>query len=66
MDQEILNRCLASIKKAAEDGDDEMAHSEEDNLRALFLDSLLKDPKYAEQVMQILSTDDTDFARWCA
>ena len=51
-------------------GDDEAAHSEEDSLRAWFIEScatgLYTKKEMIEVGKVVLSTKDLDFARWCA
>lgn len=48
-------------------GDHEAAHSEEDRLRAAVLRAIADGSPDAVELARIaLTTDDIDFARWCA
>ena len=59
---------VAQIDKMKDD--DEAAHSEEDDLRAWFIEScatgLYTKKEMIEVGKVVLSTKDLDFARWCA
>lgn len=60
-------RRVAEIKAVA--GDDEVAHSQEDKLRADVLRHIEahSSDSWARELCKIaLSTSDIDFARWCA
>ena len=51
-------------------GDDEIAHTEEDNLRELYVESCANGLYTKKEMIEIgkivLSTKDISFARWCA
>jgi len=48
-------------------GDDEAAHSYEDDLRHKFIEYVASQGgQLAEMAKLVLSTTDIDFARWCA
>lgn len=60
---------VAEIENIA--GDDERAHSDEDKLRAAalawFRDGIHDAPSWVRELSDIvLSTDEIEFARWCA
>lgn len=64
---------LDEIKNAIElivqiKGDDERAHSEEDELRAGFIQHVAANgpADLAAMTREVLKTDEIDFARWCA
>ena len=61
-------KLVAQIDKMKDD--DEAAHSEEDSLRAWFIEScamgLYTKKEMIEVGKVVLSTKDLDFARWCA
>lgn len=62
--EEIL-QAIQEIRDVAEDG--ETAHINEDNLRTSFIESIAeRRDELGELARLILSTDDIDFARWCA
>ena len=64
---EEIKKRVERIKAMA--GDDESAHGAEDQLRAEFIEyvaSLTELPSLSAKAQIIQSTQDIDFARWCA
>ena len=61
-----IRRRVANIASAA--GDDERAHSLEDDLMCDFIDHVAKfgPPDLAEMAAAVAATAKLDFARWCA
>ena len=65
MDKKEITERVSAIEEIA--WDDESAHSKEDSLREDFIEYIAKrKDSLGDKAKMILSTNDIDFARWCA
>ncbi len=68
MTTEDIQKRIDNIQVTADAGDDEYAHSQEDQLREDFIRyvSTLHIPSLAAKAKLVLSTENIKFSRWCA
>ena len=65
MTKEEILQAVQKIRDIA--GDDERAHSQEDALREGFIEFIVeRNGELGELARLVLSTNEIDFARWCA